>query len=51
MFKRYLNKCQHSDNSNAMIFLLGWDEKVCDGTLLGTEQGSDGKRLGLGGKF
>lgn len=29
-------------------FLLRWDEKVCDGTFLGTGQGSDGKRLGLG---
>lgn len=33
------------------IFVLRWDEKVCDGTLLGTEQGSDGKRLGLGEKI
>lgn len=32
-------------------FLLRWDEKVCDGTFLGTGQGSDGKRLGLGEKF
>lgn len=32
-------------------FLLRWDEKVCDGTLLGTGQGSDGKRLGLGEKI
>lgn len=31
-------------------FLLRWDEKVCDGTFLGTGQGSDGKRLGLGEK-
>lgn len=51
MFEQNLNKCQHYDSSNAIIFLLGWDEKVCDGTLLGTEQGSDGKRLGLGGTF
>lgn len=55
--KNSVNVQKIANDANILIaampfsFLLRWDEKVCDGTFLGTGQGSDGKRLGLGEKF